>query len=95
MDIKEIIDYLKAYDGKKLKIMEVCGTHTAAIFKNGIRSLISDRIKLISGPGCPVCVTPTAYIDLSLIHIFFQEYAKNLDGLHVTIWIKFVRISHW
>ena len=54
MDIKEIIDYLKAYDGKKLKIMEVCGTHTAAIFKNGIRSLISDRIKLISGPGCPV-----------------------------------------
>ena len=71
MDIKEIIDYLKAYDGKKLKIMEVCGTHTAAIFKNGIRSLISDRIKLISGPGCPVCVTPTAYIDRCI------EYASK------------------
>lgn len=63
MDTKQIIDYLKSYDGRPLKIMEVCGTHTAAIFKNGIRSLISDRIKLISGPGCPVCVTPTAYID--------------------------------
>lgn len=71
MDIKEIIDYLNAYDGKKLKIMEVCGTHTAAIFKNGIRSLISDRIKLISGPGCPVCVTPTAYIDRCI------EYASK------------------
>lgn len=71
MDIRDIIDYLKSYDGKKLKIMEVCGTHTAAIFKSGIRSLISDKIKLISGPGCPVCVTPTAYIDRCI------EYASK------------------
>ena len=63
MDIREIIDYLKSYDGKEIKLMEVCGTHTAAIFKNGIRDLISPKIKLISGPGCPVCVTPTAFID--------------------------------
>lgn len=63
MDTKEIIRYLSAYDGKELKLMEVCGTHTAAIFKNGIRSLISPKIKLISGPGCPVCVTPSSYID--------------------------------
>lgn len=63
MNISEIIEYLKNYDGRELKLMEVCGTHTAAIFKNGIRDLISPRIKLISGPGCPVCVTPTAYID--------------------------------
>lgn len=63
MDIRDVIDYLKSYDGRELKLMEVCGTHTAAIFKNGIRDLISPKIKLISGPGCPVCVTPTAYID--------------------------------
>lgn len=63
MDINRIIDYLKNYDGRPLKLMEVCGTHTAAIFKNGIRDLISPKIRLISGPGCPVCVTPTAYID--------------------------------
>ncbi len=63
MEIGTVIDYLKAYDGPELKLMEVCGTHTASIFKNGIRSLISPKIKLISGPGCPVCVTPTAYID--------------------------------
>lgn len=63
MNTKEIVDYLSAYRGPEIKIMEVCGTHTAAIFKNGIRSLISPKIRLISGPGCPVCVTPTAYID--------------------------------
>jgi len=43
--------------------MEVCGTHTAAIFKNGIRSFLSPKIKLVSGPGCPVCVTIPSYID--------------------------------
>ena len=63
MEITQVIEYLKNYDGRQLKLMEVCGTHTAAIFKNGIRDLISPKIKLISGPGCPVCVTPTAYID--------------------------------
>jgi len=63
MDLKDIIKYLKEYDGPEIKIMEVCGTHTASIFKSGIRSVISGRIRLISGPGCPVCVTPTAYID--------------------------------
>lgn len=71
MDIKEVIDYLKSYDGRELKLMEVCGTHTAAIFKNGIRDLISPKIKLISGPGCPVCVTPTAFIDKCV------EYARK------------------
>ena len=63
MKIDSIIQYLKEYDGRELRIMEVCGTHTASIFKSGIRSLISPKIKLISGPGCPVCVTPAAYID--------------------------------
>ena len=63
MEITQVIDYLKSYDGRQLKLMEVCGTHTAAIFKNGIRDLISPKIRLISGPGCPVCVTPTAFID--------------------------------
>ena len=70
MDIAQVIDYLKSYDGRQLKLMEVCGTHTAAIFKNGIRDLISPKIRLISGPGCPVCVTPTAFIDKCV------EYAK-------------------
>jgi hydrogenase expression/formation protein HypD len=43
--------------------MEVCGTHTSAIVKSGLRNIISTKIRLVSGPGCPVCVTPPSYID--------------------------------
>ncbi|MBE6030256.1 MAG: hydrogenase formation protein HypD [Clostridiales bacterium] len=71
MKTEDVIKYLQGYDGRQIKIMEVCGTHTASIFKSGIRSLISPKIKLISGPGCPVCVTPTAFIDKVI------DYAKK------------------
>lgn len=63
MDLQTLIQELKDYDGKEIKIMEVCGTHTSSIFKHGIRSIISPKIHLISGPGCPVCVTAPSYID--------------------------------
>lgn len=53
--------------------MEVCGTHTSSIFKSGIRSLLSPKIKLVSGPGCPVCVTVPDYIDRCI------EIAKRPD----------------
>ena len=46
-----------------VRIMEVCGTHTMAIGRFGIRRLLPDNVHLISGPGCPVCVTPAPYID--------------------------------
>lgn len=54
---------LENYKGKKLRIMEVCGTHTHAIFKAGLRQLMPENVELISGPGCPVCVTPADFID--------------------------------
>lgn len=57
---KEIIE---SYDGPKLRIMEVCGTHTHEIFRLGIRKILPENIELISGPGCPVCVTPVNFID--------------------------------
>jgi len=44
-------------------LMEFCGTHTVSIFRNGLKTLLPDSIKLISGPGCPVCVTSRADID--------------------------------
>ena len=56
-------EILQSYDGRKLRIMEVCGTHTHEIFRLGIRKILSDKIELISGPGCPVCVTPVGFID--------------------------------
>jgi hydrogenase expression/formation protein HypD len=49
--------------GRPLTFMEVCGTHTMAVFRHGLRSLLPTSIKLISGPGCPVCVTPVQFID--------------------------------
>jgi len=78
MNVELIIKELKEYDGPVVKIMEVCGTHTASIFKSGVRSLISPKIKLISGPGCPVCVTPAAYIDRCI------EYAMKENHVLVT-----------
>lgn len=54
---------VRNYDGRPLRIMEVCGTHTHEIFRLGIRGMLPDSITLISGPGCPVCVTPTGFID--------------------------------
>lgn len=54
---------LSTYDGRPLRIMEVCGTHTHEIFRLGIRKLLPPQVDLISGPGCPVCVTPVGFID--------------------------------
>lgn len=48
---------------QEIKIMEVCGTHTHSIAKSGIKQLLPKNVSLISGPGCPVCVTPTGRID--------------------------------
>ncbi len=48
---------------KPLALMEVCGTHTVAVFRSGIKSGLPDNINLVSGPGCPVCVTPAKVIE--------------------------------
>jgi hydrogenase expression/formation protein HypD len=46
-----------------VNFMEVCGTHTMSIYQYGIRSLLPENVRLVSGPGCPVCVTPIGYVD--------------------------------
>lgn len=51
---------------KPVTIMEICGSHTYAIGRFGIRKLLPENIRLISGPGCPVCVTSTRDVDLAL-----------------------------
>lgn len=52
--------------GRTMAFMEVCGTHTMAIYRFGLRSLLPREIKLVSGPGCPVCVTPNDYLDRAI-----------------------------
>lgn len=56
----------KAHHQGIVKIMEVCGTHTMEIGRLGLRSILPKNIELISGPGCPVCVTPGSYIDAAV-----------------------------
>jgi hydrogenase expression/formation protein HypD len=51
---------------RPLKLMEVCGTHTVEIFRHGIRSIIPSAITLLSGPGCPVCVTSVRDVDAAI-----------------------------
>ncbi len=60
---KTAVEVIEGYDGPPVRIMEVCGTHTHEIFRLGIRKLLPDKVELISGPGCPVCVTPVGFID--------------------------------
>lgn len=49
-----------------VQLMEICGTHTVAISRGGLRSLLPDALRLVSGPGCPVCVTEQSYVDAAI-----------------------------
>ncbi len=49
--------------GRRVKLMEVCGGHTHAIYKHGLQDLLPERVELVHGPGCPVCVIPMGRID--------------------------------
>lgn len=64
--IKDMIKKIQQSPFKNIHIMEVCGTHTQAISKLGIRQLVEPNLVLLSGPGCPVCVTSEAYMDAAI-----------------------------
>ncbi len=64
--IIEIMEKIKAIDTSPLKIMEVCGSHTEVIGRLGLRDILYPKVNLVSGPGCPVCVTDESYIDAAL-----------------------------
>ena len=65
-DAQRILDAIRALELGEVRLMEVCGTHTMAIAKSGIRTMLPGNIRLLSGPGCPVCVTPGEVIDAVL-----------------------------
>ncbi len=69
--------------GKPLTFMEICGTHTQAIGRYGIRALLPAGIRLISGPGCPVCVTSVGDVDTALYlagldHVVFATFGDMM-----------------
>ncbi|WP_250229990.1 hydrogenase formation protein HypD [Anaeropeptidivorans aminofermentans] len=70
--IKKLIENINHFVTREVRIMEICGTHTHEIGKLGLRSLLNPHIKLISGPGCPVCVTGAEYID-ALIYLLKEK----------------------
>ena len=64
--------------GRTINIMEVCGTHTVSIFRAGLRTAFPEGLKLLSGPGCPVCITDQGYIDAIL------EFSERPDIIIAT-----------
>ena len=67
-DVPLLLDKIRIYSDKTgpVRLMEICGTHTMAIARSGIRSVLPENVQLLSGPGCPVCVTPASMIDMVL-----------------------------
>lgn len=61
-------------------LMEVCGTHTVALFRSGIRARLKGRVRLLSGPGCPVCVTPVGIIDRAIAYSQQENTAVAVFG---------------
>lgn len=68
-DLPSLVAELHAVAGalrRRVQIMEVCGTHTVSVFRHGLRALLPGCLRLISGPGCPVCVTAQRHIDAAI-----------------------------
>jgi hydrogenase expression/formation protein HypD len=75
-----LIQNIQRISTRSVQLMEVCGTHTVSIFRYGIRDLLPNHIKLVSGPGCPVCVTPNDDIDLAIALCREQEVILTTFG---------------
>ena len=84
-DAQRVLRAIEALPLGEVRLMEVCGTHTMAIAQNGLRSMLPANVKLLSGPGCPVCVTPGEVIDAVL------ELAMQPD-LIITTYGDMVRV---
>lgn len=79
-------------DDRQIKIMEICGTHTATAQEAGLQKILPKNITLISGPGCPVCVTPAGYIDQAAqlateydAHIFTYGDMVRVPGIKTSL----------
>jgi hydrogenase expression/formation protein HypD len=82
---KKLVEKIKRISRRNVRLMEVCGTHTVSIFRSGIRSVLPPTISLLSGPGCPVCVTDQKEIDA------FIELSR-LEGVIITTFGDLMRV---
>ena len=83
--VVQIIDKISSLTSRKVFLMEVCGGHTWAIQKFGIPSLLPENIRLLSGPGCPVCVTSKKYIDQAIAY-------SRLSDVIITTYGDLIRV---
>lgn len=82
---ERLVAHIRAISTQPITLMEVCGTHTVALFRNGIPALLPRHISLLSGPGCPVCVTAVADIDKAL-------FLSQLPGTTITTFGDLLRV---
>ncbi|OGF68088.1 MAG: hydrogenase formation protein HypD [Candidatus Fischerbacteria bacterium RBG_13_37_8] len=76
--LRQVIERMNAYRCENISLMEFCGGHTVAILKYGIRQVLPDGVRMLSGPGCPVCVTDNTELDRAM------EYAVQENTILVT-----------
>lgn len=82
---KKLLERIRRRSRKPVRLMEFCGGHTVAIFKHGLRQLLPDNIEMLSGPGCPVCVTATPDLDKAIA-------LGSLPGVIITSFGDMVRV---
>jgi hydrogenase expression/formation protein HypD len=83
--IISLSEKLKTISKKEIALMEVCGGHTMAIHRFGLTSLLPSNIHLISGPGCPVCVSSQHFIDMAMAY-------SRISGVIITTYGDLIRV---
>lgn len=83
--VLQLAEEIRQLSTQELTFMEVCGGHTMALYKFGLPSLLPENIKLLSGPGCPVCVTDKKYIDQAIAY-------SRLEGVIITTFGDLIRV---
>ncbi|AJC71367.1 MAG: hydrogenase formation protein HypD [Thermococcus sp.] len=79
--VEKIREEAKTLDGE-IRIMHVCGTHEDTITRSGIRSLLPENVKVVSGPGCPVCITPVE--DIVAMQLIMKKAREEGDEIILT-----------
>ena len=81
---KDIVKYfanqIKTISNQPIRLMEVCGGHTMSIQKFGLPHLLPENVELISGPGCPVCVTGREYVDRAIAYSRLEDVIITTYG---------------
>ncbi|MGM0643673.1 MAG: hydrogenase formation protein HypD [Thermodesulfobacteriota bacterium] len=77
---KGLLGEIERLGVKDCNFMEVCGTHTMSIFRYGIKNVLPDSIRLMTGPGCPVCVTAQKDIDAFITFARDKEFIVSTFG---------------